>query len=131
MKGLGKKQRARHTELWGELDEAEDKLQAALDRFKEAAETVWDKEVQPALDELNEIREKANEFIVEVTGDAENYYNDRTEKWQEGDAGQALETFRGTWENGEMDPLELEMPDLTVEFEPDAPEFEVLPAEVE
>lgn len=58
-----------------------------------------------------------NEFRAQVVDDIETFINDKSEKWQEGDAGQAHQAWRDAWEESCGDEL-----DDTVPEYPEAPD---------
>ena len=65
------------------------------------------------VEEFNTKLSDVAEFIVEVTTEMENYADDKSDKWKEGDAGEAFEQWKSTWEEFDADPLELmELPSI-------------------
>lgn len=86
-----------------------EELNAAVEEFNETMQTAWEK-VEAARDALNEELDSANQFRQEVWEAADSYYADRSERWQEGDAGQEYQEFMGQWEE-ELEPVEVERPD--------------------
>lgn len=52
---------------------------------------------------------EAQTFCAEVAGEIDSYITDKSEKWQEGETGQAFSEWKDSWENIEFDdPPELE-----------------------
>ncbi|MDR3572299.1 MAG: hypothetical protein P4L50_00420 [Anaerolineaceae bacterium] len=75
-----------------QLVEAQDYLEARVGRY-------------------NELVQDANAFMAGVHDEQESFYADRSEAWQEGDAGQNYQCWADEWSN-EMDEVEdLELPD--------------------
>jgi uncharacterized protein YukE len=72
--------------------------------------------VQAAVADLNATIQQANELIVEVHDDQEAFYNERSEKWQEGDAGTAYQDWMSEWES-EIDEVESPEEDFIESFE--------------
>lgn len=76
-----------------------------------AIDEVW-KELGERIARINVLREEAAELMDAEASDAETYYEDKSEKWQEGPRGEAFQewanTLRGVADNlGE----EVEVPD--------------------
>ena len=68
------------------------------------------------------IREVAA-FMQSIHDQQENYFDERSTNWQEGDAGQSYESWMDEW-NTDLEELdEVELPD-----EMDEPEFEAITA---
>jgi hypothetical protein len=84
-------------------------LAEAVQAFNEKLEAAW-VDVEAARDELNEEIDNANQFRSEVYDAADSYFSDRSERWQDGDAGQAYQEFMGQWEE-ELEQVEVERPD--------------------
>lgn len=87
--------------------------------------------LSPELDRLNELREgieQALETIEEesssLVGDMEEYYEDRSEKWQESETGEQYQEWVEAWSN-----ISSELPDVPEEVS--AYDFEDLLEEVE
>src|SRR5215472_12098154 len=113
MKKLSKVQ---NTELQTHLD--------ALAEKKTAIETAWEEfeEKHGALAEAIEWRDG----IIQEMSD---YQAERSDKWQEGDAGQAYQEWIDEWEG--LDLTEIEVPELGEMPEPDHIEtIEQMPTEV-
>lgn len=150
MKKLTKKQVEDRDAHVTALRSAKEKLTLAIGAFNEASETAF-AEVSTAVetynqkrkDELvavteaaeayNEVAAEASSFCEGLRDEAQGYHDDKSEKWQEGDAGQAY----AQWieEIGlDVSMIELEEPDdLEVEepAEVDEPSMEVGPDELE
>ena len=73
--------------------------------------------------------EDAQEFAQEIIGAQDDYYDNRSEKWQEGDRGQAYDEWRTEWDQSTegLRDYEWEIPDP--DLEPPEP-VEVEPVEV-
>lgn len=85
----------------------------ALDVAQSEANEVIEKavaEVQAKIADLNAIIEEANAVREEIENDAQSYYDEKSEKWQEGDRGSAFSEWKDAWSN-EVEEIE----EITVE----------------
>lgn len=92
-----------------------------LTRLNEAYE-----KVDNAIAELNAVLADAREFAGAITARIEEYMNDRSENWLEGEKGQAYEEWKGEWENAEQS-----LDDKSFDDENPADILDALPTEVE
>ena len=79
--------------------------------------------VEQALAELNEKIAEARDFRDSIVNSMEEYMLDRSDKWQDSDAGQNYSDWKDNWENAELEEIELSndfSPDVLAELE-DAP----------
>jgi uncharacterized coiled-coil DUF342 family protein len=117
VKTLTKDHKKQREELISKLDNARGELNSAITDFNNAVESAKEP-VTEAWTAYNEIVQEANALLEELASDAQNYFDERSEKWQEGDAGeqynQWIEQFQEEiCEIDEIDfPSELEEPDL-------------------
>ena len=80
--------------------------------------------------------ERCNFFIEqfrdEIVSDMESYMYDRSEKWQEGEAGEAYQSWLSNWEDASLDDeIDFEMPVLDEIDEPETDGwFAISPDEV-
>lgn len=93
------------------IREIEERLAAAVETA-----LVIHGELEGAIDGYNEAVEAINDRYVEVLADIEAYVEQRTERWQEGDAGQRYSEWRDAIENAKIETIDV----------PDAPQFEAL-----
>jgi hypothetical protein len=128
MKRLSKKQQERHEELLVQLTTARDDLNQAIIHFNEEVSKLHG-DLAPKVTAVNEAITLVNAFVEEIHGDQECFYDERSEKWQENDAGQAYADWMGEWEMS-IDELELEEPTPFDEVEIDVETFENLSQEV-
>lgn len=111
---LDKEQRARLSKLRDEYREAV----AAVNAEKEEAEAEIAKAVSTLNDriaDLNAIIENANELRDQIQSEIADYIGEKSDKWQEGDRGQAFEEWRSQWDNEveTVDPVD----EITIELE--------------
>lgn len=85
----------------GALEEEQEALTEALDAFN------------AKIDAYNEALEEAREFTQDMASEIDSYMSERSERWLDGDAGQAYEEWKSEWENVELEDLEhIETPDF-------------------
>lgn len=84
-------------------------LSEAVTIFNTTCEEAW-KTVEAAQESYNEQVQMAQEFMVEVHDSHQNEFDEKSEKWQESDAGQAASGWLDEWEM-DLDEEQLERPD--------------------
>jgi hypothetical protein len=76
-------------------------------------------ELSPTIAEYNGILNDADEWRNELVGRMEDYETERSEKWQEGEAGQSYTSWREAWEQLDLSELpeieEIEAPGIDTE----------------
>lgn len=115
MKKLSKAQLTERDEIVSQMNEAKDSVTTAVDDYNDALSPAREA-VSTAVAEFNSAVEKANSFLGELASDAQNYFDERSEKWQEGDAGDQYnswkEQFEDEVEEATFDePAELDLPE--------------------
>jgi lipopolysaccharide biosynthesis regulator YciM len=91
------------------LVDAAEAVRAAVEKYNTKMSEAW-VEVDKAVEEYNRKVEDANNFIQEIHSDMESYYDEKSEKWQEGEAGQLYREWLEAWTK-EIDDCELDQPD--------------------
>lgn len=66
--------------------------------------------VERALEELNAAIEAADAWRGEVAAAQEDFYADRSERWQEGEAGAEYDSWKSDWAT-ELEQAEIEFPE--------------------
>lgn len=61
--------------------------------------------VNDVITTYNLAAKNAREFVEEIASRARDTFDEKSERWQEGDAGQALNSFAEDWEAINLDPL--------------------------
>ncbi len=85
--------------------------------------------INMAIRDHNAARAAAAVFVSEVHDTLEEEYDEKSDKWKEGDAGSAAAEMVSAWDDVDLDPLDLVhvlMPDLP---KPDFKKLEELPDE--
>ena len=140
MKRLNKTMLAKQAELASRLHALNEATEAIVVEYNEALETAFavyecaiidaEGDATAAYDLVDTSAiEDAQEFAQEIIGAQDDYYDNRSEKWQEGDRGQAYDEWRTEWDQSTegLRDYEWEIPDP--DLEPPEP-MEVEPIEV-
>lgn len=72
--------------------ELEQKIQELVDEFNEEL-------IKP----YNDVLQEAYDFVEDIGSDRRSEYDDKSERWQEGDRGQAASEWVDSWENAVYD----------------------------
>jgi uncharacterized protein YicC (UPF0701 family) len=119
---LTKQEDARKSELEAELEqlvgEATDGLEVLREKIGELVTEFNEKHVSPLSEKMTE----AYGFVEDIVNERQTDFDDKSERWQEGERGQAAQSWLQEWENGMQGleaPAELEAPDLYFDI-PDA-----------
>lgn len=75
----------------------------ALAAKLEAAAT----QVQAAIESYNAVLDEVRTFQEEVTNEAQGYFDDRSEKWQEGEKGEAYQAWVDEWYAADAEDIEV------------------------
>jgi hypothetical protein len=111
-----------------ECAQAASQLQDAVGEFNGVLEEARDK-VQRHADIYAEKLDGLRGVYAEIGEDARNYYDERSETWQESDTGSAYSEWVDTLESPDIEDLALDFPDeLEIEL-PDFTDTEWLPKE--
>lgn len=98
-------------ELFAALTSKGEALEASIEEFNEQVSLLWEKLVSPAIEAYNaEIRE-ADELKTDIVSQMQDYYDDKSETWQDGTRGQAYQSWISAWEYEELSSVELDAPD--------------------
>lgn len=94
-----------------------DKLQELIEQYNEFLNE-WRPKAEAVLAEYNTNLNEMRSVYEEAAEEAQDYYDGRTEKWQDSDRGQAYASWISDLENPELDELELDLtgPIEDVEF---------------
>lgn len=116
MKKLSKEQKQQKAQLETLHMSRAEALKTAIQDFNARMAAECHK-VYVAADEYNDSVLQANDFIASVHDEQEDYLGDKSEKWQESDAGSAYQEWMEAWgaelETYELaEPEEMEEPEL-------------------
>jgi seryl-tRNA synthetase len=110
LKSLNKQQRDERDKLADDIDAASTALAEAQERYNAAVQAAW-AELRPAIEKVNEALEAAQEWRDEIVSAQDNYFSERSEKWQEGDVGSQYQSWKEQFENIDFELFEMETPD--------------------
>lgn len=112
----------------GALRDAHEKVESAFEQYNLTMEEEWNK-VREAVDAYNAHVSEANDFRGGIASDIEGYISDKTDKWQEGERGQAFLAWQEAFESDDIEEIDMEKPDDLEVPENGADVFEQLPTE--
>lgn len=129
MKKLDKATLERLAKMREEVRSLQDDLGAEVETFNEKVAELFSG-VEAIRVNLNEKIQEANTLIEEIHGDMESFFDEKSEKWQEGDSGQEFQSWMQEWETEleEIDELDIPEP-LEVSLEV-ADTFDQFPEEI-
>lgn len=112
MKSPSKDQQAERDRLIAALTAAESEIETAIARYNSHLGEHRD-EITAVVAVYNELVADADALRNWAEADIQEYMNDRSEKWQEGERGQAYEVWRQSFENLDLSGIgiEVELPD--------------------
>lgn len=64
--------------------------------------------LEDARDGFNSLLEDTKAFVSDITGNAQSEYDERSEKWQDGERGRAASAWINEWAEANFDPIDLE-----------------------
>src|SRR5262245_13509270 len=130
MNKLSKAQIVTRDTLCKALHETYEDLEDAIAKFTDAMETAWDA-VQVAMDAHNQAIADTREFQQEIAQAIEEFIDDKSDKWREGDRGQAYSAWLDAW-NEELEDIDLAMPDgIEIDAGDQSDTLEQMPEEVD
>lgn len=125
---LNKADDSRKDEAVTKLNELASKLEDEISKFNATMEAAQGT-VQMTLEEYNETLGEARGFIEDIANQMQSDFGDKSEKWQEGERGQAVQEWITAWEQTSLDDIELDFPDeLDFPAPSHADDIEALPA---
>lgn len=89
-----------------------------LGEQRDVIEALWEPltelidKINGEIDAYNEIITEANGVVEDIASEAESAYDEKSEKWQEGDRGQAVYEWFSELQNAQMEEVEqIEVPE--------------------
>lgn len=107
---LSKLERERRDEIAAALREHADNIGKLVDAYNAATEEPR-AAIEAAVEAYNALLGDATEFAQDIATQADNDISEKSEKWQEGERGQAATQWKDEWEGLSFDDLDIEMPD--------------------
>lgn len=118
MKRLSKQELQQRDEFADALEVSRNKLCDAVDEFNTKIAALYEP-VANAVEEYNGIAVDAQNWRDDIVSQMDDYIGERSEKWLEGDTGQAYQEWKDSWESLSIETFDIEQPE-----EIDLPEIE-------
>lgn len=125
MKSLTSFQAEQLSDLQEKLQSASERVESAITDFNTSMSELWNDSVLESLNDYNTVVEQAREFVEERHDQMQSQYEDRSEKWQQSEKGEAFQEWLNEWEEAQS---ELEDIDLAMPVEVDTPDFSAVDA---
>jgi hypothetical protein len=113
---LSKREAAQRDELARALAERADALRAKIEGYNDEMAERW-RAVASAVEEYNGALTDARAFVEEVREGRQAEFDEKSERWQEGERGEAAATWLGEWEQPDLDDVEVAEPEPVEEPE--------------
>lgn len=110
MKRLSDEQIQERRALIERVRALQSQLEIAVNTFNEALAERW-AEVESALGDYNEAVEAIDEYHQNVQAEIQDYIDDRSDAWREGERGQAYETWAAEWNEAAFYTVDIDCPD--------------------
>lgn len=91
------------------LEAEQAKVEAAIAAFNSAL-AEHGKKVDEAVTAYNEVLGELSDLLSTTADDADSYFDEKSERWQESDRGQALVDWAQALRDAPLDDLEVELP---------------------
>lgn len=116
---LTKAEDARKAEIEANLEQLVGEVEDGRNELQEAIQKLVDDFNEKYIDPFNAALGEAGGFIEDIYNERQNEYDERSERWQEGDNGQNAYEWLQNWENAvgeleEMSPLECPVLELEI-----------------
>jgi chromosome segregation ATPase len=120
---LSKAELERRSSLVQSLSDKKGQLEAEIEAYNSEVQELRGS-VEEALDGYNTVLVEAKAFCDDIASTRQSEYDEKSDKWQEGDRASAAADWISEWENFEGDEIQLDWPE---ELElPDAEHGEAL-----
>lgn len=117
---LTKDQAAEKSRLTDEIVGAKAKIEQAMQAYNTSVAALRPP-VEEVVTQLNNLLAEAREFCSGIAAKAQDDIDEKSDKWQDSDAGQAAMEWQQGWEGVELDDLDYQWPD---ELEIDIPDYD-------
>jgi hypothetical protein len=126
---LDKQEKERRDQIVADIYESAGKLEDAIAVYNDEM-TKLRGPLDEAIRNYNEVVESARGFAEDIASAADCAIDDKSEKWQDSDNGQAAVLWKDEWESASFDEIEVEYPDdLTIDGIDHAATLDQLPEE--
>lgn len=111
MRKLSKKYQTEKSKLSINLAEARSNLERAIDSYNEKLQELFE-EIKGAEADYNQALQECRQFCADRAQEMQDYYDERSDAWQEGDAGESYTQWKDDWEAFDnVDDIDIEQPD--------------------
>jgi hypothetical protein len=107
---LTKQEAEDRSKIINDLREAWGKIESAVEEYNKEMNSLWDN-ITSEVVAYNEVLSKARTFATDISSRVDQEFGEKSEKWQEGDAGQDADEWKGEWENIDLSDLEPDQPE--------------------
>ncbi len=107
---LDKQDIGRRNQIRNDLNEAASKLEDAISVYNDEAAKLR-QPVEAALQTYNEVVELARGFAEDIASEADGQIEDKSDRWREGEVGEAATLWKDEWENANFDGVSVEFPE--------------------
>jgi hypothetical protein len=121
MKAITKPQQREIEAALNVLREVAAELNQAIEAYNEALDPLREK-IEAAVSDYNEKLAELKAVYSEIHAEAQAYYDDRSERWQESYAGQEYQEWLDSLESPEIEEIEIDLPEPL--DHPEIPDFE-------
>lgn len=119
MKKLGKTEVQEFNEILNVARESYEEINSAIEKYNQSCEELWEA-IEAAKEKYNTALDDALNFTDQVSNEMTDYFEERSEKWQESEKGDAYREWIDEWENISLDRCNIEQPEPIEEFDSDA-----------
>ncbi len=117
MRSLTKEEMKQKAAIAVKLASLREDAETALGIYEEDCGAAFGK-LEAAVNLLNEALEEAELFAEDIASDRRGDFDEKSEKWQEGERGSAAEEWISQWEGASFDRVELEQPqEITLDMD--------------
>jgi exonuclease VII small subunit len=113
---LGKTETAQRDEIATRIEQAREKLDAAVTAFNDAMLAARET-LQTEIDEYNVVLADAKAFADDVAQNWENDFEEKSERWQDGETGEAVRAMIEAWQSIDLEAIDIDMPDPEISFD--------------
>ena len=117
MRKLNKEQINRLEDLADKLEAADKAVLDAVNQFNEKRAELFEA-VTKALEARNGVATNANDFFEEIRNDQTDYFESKSERWQESDAASSYSDWMDQFADIDLESIEIEEPE-ELEYNPD------------
>jgi 2-succinyl-5-enolpyruvyl-6-hydroxy-3-cyclohexene-1-carboxylate synthase len=109
MNSLSKTEQKEQEAHGAALEAAKGKLEDAISAFNAEMLSLFEN-VQAATEEYNEVVDQANGWRDDIHNAQEAFFDEKSERWQEGDRGENYSSWAEEWDNA-LEQVEVDCPD--------------------